>query len=83
MFILLDELNNVYYFGSKPTDIENEWEFYFSNLESTLQEGESLFDTYYELAFYIHKLGCPYEHQVNEYNSYVCDNMSLTKTWKE
>lgn len=84
MDILLNELNSVYYFGRVPVDnIEEEWEFYFCNLESTLNDEESLFDTYYELAVYIHQLGCLYEHKVNEYNACVCDNMSLTKTREE
>ncbi len=81
--VLLDELNNVYYFGQIPTDMSNEWEFYFSNLENTLSEGESLFDTYHELAVYIHQLGCTCEHRVNEYDACICDNMKLTKIWEE
>lgn len=83
MDVLLDELNSVYYFGQIPIDLSDEWEFYFSNLANTLSEKESLFDTYYELAVYIHKLGCTCEHQENEYGACVCNNMSLTKTWKE
>lgn len=83
MDILLNELNNVYYFVNDPIDMYNEWEFYFNNLDSTLQDGETLFNTYYELAVYIHKLGCPYEHIINEYDSCICDNMKLTKTYEE
>lgn len=83
MNFLLDELNSVYYFGQVPVDMGDEWEFYFSNLESTLNEGESLFDTYYDLAVYIHKLGCTCNHTINEYDAYICDNMKLTKNWEE
>ncbi len=84
MSILLDELNNVYYFGRVPVyNIDEEWEFYFSNLKSTLKNEESLFDYYYELAVYIHQLSCTCEHKINEYNACVCDNMSLTKTREE
>lgn len=83
MSVLLDELNSVYYFGQVPTDMGEEWKFYFSNLESTLEEKESLFDTYYDLAVYIHKLGCTCNHTINEYDACVCDNMKLTKSWEE
>lgn len=81
--VLLDELNSVYYFGQVPTEIGYEWDLYFSGLESTLEEGESLFDTYYDLAVFIHTLTCDYEHTLNEYDAYVCDNMKLTKIWEE
>lgn len=83
MSILLEELNSVYYFGQAPIDMGDEWEFYFSNLESTLKEEESLFETYYDLAVYIHKLDCTYNHTINSYDACICDNMHLTKTLEE
>ena len=73
---LLSELNNLMVEQTLPRcmDIE-EWNNNFSNLISTLDDKESLQDTYYVLAYLIHNATCDKEHTIDECNSVSCETL--------
>ena len=53
----------------------------FGNILTTLGEQESLYDTYYSLAWLTHDATCEDEHYINEYGSLECK--SLVKEFNE
>ena len=60
---------------------EEEYLLNFGNILTTLGEQESLYDTYYSLAWLTHDATCEDEHYINEYGSLECK--SLVKEFNE
>lgn len=71
--VFLNELNTLMIEQLLPRDMdENEWLANFGNISSTLNEQESLYDTYFVLAYLIHESSCAEKHTLNEYGSIDC-----------
>lgn len=71
--VFLEELNNIMVEQLLPRGMdEEEWMLNFGNLTSTLNERESLQDTYQVLAYLIHDANCDEKHTVSEYGSIDC-----------
>lgn len=80
--LLLEELNNLYTFATIPTELDEEnWNNLFGNLNSTLKDGEVLYDLYYDLALYFHETYCKYDHYYNECEVVTCDEVKLMLTY--
>ena len=78
----LEELNNLYTFATIPTELDEEtWNNLFGNLNSTLKDGEVLYDLYYDLALYFHETYCKYDHYYNECEVVTCDEVKLMLTY--
>lgn len=60
---------------------EEEYLLNFGNILTTLGEQESLYDTYYSLAWLTHDATCEDEHYINKYGSLECK--SLVKEFNE
>lgn len=70
----LAELTTLYIESMDPKDYDSyTWNQYYGNLLKTIGEEESLYDTYYDLAIFVHKLDCDYIHRVDENGQTVCD----------
>ena len=54
---------------------EEEYLLNFGNILTTLGEQESLYDTYYSLAWLTHDATCEDEHYINEYGSLECKSL--------
>ncbi len=71
--VFLKELNNIMVEQLLPRGMEeDEWLLNFGNLTSTLNEQESLQDTYLVLAYLIHDMNCAEKHTTSEYGSIDC-----------
>lgn len=71
--VFLKELNTLMIEQLLPRDMdENEWLANFGDISSTLNEQESLYDTYFVLAYLIHESNCAEKHTLNEYGSIDC-----------
>jgi|GEM_PF-2952989 len=71
--VFLKELNNIMVEQLLPRCMdEEEWLLNFGNLTSTLNEQESLQDTYLVLAYLIHDMNCAEKHTTSEYGSIDC-----------
>lgn len=70
---LFKELNNIMVEQINPTDMDEvTWNENFESLISTLDEKESLQDTYYVLAYLIHLTSCTEKHSYDEVNTLSC-----------
>lgn len=54
---------------------EEEYQLNFGNILTTLGEQESLYDTYYSLAWLTHDADCEDEHYITEYGSLGCKTL--------
>lgn len=80
--LFLKELNNMMVEQLLPRSMdENEWLLNFGNLVSTLNEQESLQDTYLVLAYLIHNTNCNEKHTTNECG--LIDCKVLQKEFKD
>lgn len=71
--IILDELNNLIIEQQLPRGMDNdEWQDNFGNISSTLDPEQSLFDTYFTLAYMIHDYMCDEKHSSNEFGATSC-----------
>lgn len=71
--VFLKELNNLLIEQTVPRDMDQqEWQDNFGDLNKTLKEKESLYDTYFVLAYLIHETACTSEHSLNEYGALTC-----------
>lgn len=71
--VFLKELNTIMVEQLLPRGMdEEEWLLNFGNLTSTLNEQESLQDTYLVLAYLIHDMNCDEKHTTSEYGSIDC-----------
>lgn len=71
--VFLKELNNIMVEQLLPRGMdEEEWLLNFGNLTSTLNEQESLQDTYLVLAYLIHDMNCAEKHITSEYGGVDC-----------
>lgn len=71
--VFLKELNNIMVEQLLPRGMdEEEWLLNFGNLTSTLNEQESLQDTYLVLAYLIHDMNCAEKHTTSEYGLIDC-----------
>ena len=62
---MLTELNNLMVEQQIPSCMsEEDWQINFGCLISTLEEEESLYSTYFNLAYLVHKQCCLYEHEL-------------------
>lgn len=74
------ELENVYELAVVPMCVPEEvWLANFANLLGTVSEYENVCDVYYELACFVHKLTCNFEHYINEFGSQECEDVKLSK----
>lgn len=70
----LKELNNVLIEQLNPRGLSDEkWQELFGTLISTLNEEESVYDTYFILARLLHETECQERHYVNDYDIYSCE----------
>ena len=75
----MNELESVYQFAPIYDTLSDSLkEGIFTILPCTLVNGENLFDTYYDLAYYFHSLWCDLEHSILENGKYECVDYSLT-----
>ncbi len=80
--VFLKELNNMIVEQLLPRSMdEDEWLLNFGNLVSTLNEQESLQDTYLVLAYLIHNTNCTEKHTTNECG--LIDCKVLQKEFKD
>ena len=80
--IILEELNNLIVEQQLPRCMDdNEWQDNFGNIITTLDPEESLFDTYFTLAYMIHDHICDEEHTLNEFGGTNCK--TLVKEFKD
>lgn len=71
--IILEELNNLIIEQQLPRGMdEDEWQDNFGNIASTLDPEQSLFDTYFTLAYMIHDYKCDEKHSSNEFGAASC-----------
>lgn len=71
--VLYRELNNIMIEQINPTEMDEiTWNNNFCSLISTLDETESLQDTYYVLAYLIHLTSCKEKHSFDEVNTLNC-----------
>lgn len=80
--VFLKELNNMMVEQLLPRSMdEDEWLLNFGNLVSTLNQQESLQDTYLVLAYLIHNVNCTEKHTTNECG--LIDCKVLQKEFKD
>lgn len=81
--IALDELNSIYSLSQVPMCIDEEtWNELFKHLLTTVNEYDNVFEVYGDLAYYVHLLGCDFEHYTDEYGVNVCEGMKLEYTYE-
>lgn len=79
--IILNELNNLIIEQQLPRGMDDEeWQDNFGNIVTTLDPEQSLFDTYFCLAYMIHDHMCDEEHTINEFGATSCK--TLVKEFK-
>lgn len=62
---MIEELNNIMVEQQCPRCLNNEdWNKNFSSLLSTLSSDERLLQTYFPLAYFVHQIRCPDEHEI-------------------
>lgn len=72
--VYLKELNNILVEQLNPRSLSDEkWQELFGSLLSTLNEQESVYDTYFILARLFHEAECQEQHHINEYDIYLCE----------
>lgn len=80
--IILQELNNLIVEQQLPRGMDDEeWQDNFGNIITTLDPEQSLFDTYFTLAYMIHDHICDEEHTLNEFGGTNCK--TLVKEFKD
>lgn len=80
--IILQELNNLIVEQQLPRGMDDEeWQDNFGNIITTLDPEQSLFDTYFTLAYMIHDHICEEEHTLNEFGGTNCK--TLVKEFKD
>ena len=78
----LVELNSIYELSQVPMCIdEDAWNELFKNLLTTVGEYDNVFEVYGDLAYYVHLLGCDFDHYTDEYGVNVCEGMKLEYTY--
>lgn len=81
--VALDELNSIYSLSQVPMCIDEDvYNELFKHLLTTVGEYDNVFEIYGDLAYYVHKLGCDFEHYTDEYGVNVCEGMKLEYTYE-
>lgn len=75
MATYLKELNNMVVFQQVPMSLPDKiWNESFEHLIK-LQDTDSLFETYCDLAIYVHSLSCDKEHYQYDIGTYTCNDL--------